>query len=506
MSDRRVALRFLHLCLASAAAASCASATPRSPAPPPARAPTAAEVPRPDETFRVQPPAPDPQAPFVPPIPRLSTLPNGMGLMVFERHVTPLVAARLIVRGGTPAFPGEPPEVFELMADMALHGTNTRPEREIYDTMASRFFEVGASVGDGWLEFRMRSFSSSFFVALDLMHDVALDPLFSADTLEVIRQRRRAATDQHADDVDRIALTNLDAAVLGDSNPYTRFEREDLTALDKVTRDDIVRAWRESMDPTAAVLVVTGDVDAAAVRERVEVLFDGWKRDPSLRARVALPPPTPAAARLIVVDRPGVPLATVVYGAGIPPVDSPGNPLQSVVHALMGGMRSSAVTQRLRQQVDPALSGTARFRSRPGGGVTWWQNQVPAREAAPLLTALQEQVHLLHDRGPSAEELGPIKALISRALPRALETVDDLVEQLAQIAAFRFPVDQMVRYQVAIDAASPDSVRAAVPDPKAWKAIVVGDLASLREPLLALGWGPVEVRDANGRVLRTIGP
>jgi len=426
--------------------------------------------------------------------------------MVFERHVTPVVAARLVVRGGTPAFPGEPPEVVELMADMVLHGTNTRTEREIYDTMARRFFELGASVGDAWLEFRLRAFSSSFFAALDLMHDVALDPLLSADTLEIIRQRRKASADQHADDVDRIALANLDAAVLGDSNPYTRFEQNDPKVLDKITRDDIVRAWRESMDPTEAVLVVAGDVDAAAVRERVETLFDGWKRDPSLPARVTPPTPTPATARLIVVDRPGVSLATVVYGAGIPPIDSPRNPLQRVVQALMGGMRSSAVAQRLRQQVDPALLGTARFRSRPGGGVIWWRNQVPGRQAAPLLKALQDQVHGLHDPGPSAEELAAVQALISRALPRDLETVSDLSERLAEIAAFRLPVDQILRYQAVVDAASPESVRAAVPDPSTWKAIVVGDLASLRGPLLALGWGPLEERDANGKVLRTIGP
>jgi hypothetical protein len=42
-----------------------------------------------------------------------------------------------------------------------------------------------------------------------------------------------------------------------------------------------------------------------------------------------------------------------------------------------------------------------------------------------------------------------------------------------------------VRLQV-----SADQVRAAVPDPGAVKVVVVGDLASLKEPLAGLGWGP----------------
>jgi hypothetical protein len=37
------------------------------------------------------------------------------------------------------------------------------------------------------------------------------------------------------------------------------------------------------------------------------------------------------------------------------------------------------------------------------------------------------------------------------------------------------------------------------------RVVVVGDLAALREPLTKLGWGPVEVRDPNGQVVRAAG-
>jgi predicted Zn-dependent peptidase len=122
------------------------------------------------------------------------------------------------------------------------------------------------------------------------------------------------------------------------------------------------------------------------------------------------------------------------------------------------------------------------------------------------LTALDAQVRGLRERGPTREELAEVQSLILHALPRSLDTVGALSERFAEIAAFRFPVDEIRRHQADIQAVTPDSVRDAVPDPKAWKAIVIGDLASLRAPLLALGWGPLEERDIHGRVLRTIGP
>jgi zinc protease len=487
-------------------ATACASATPRSAVPPPASTSSSVATPARDESFRAQPPAPDPPRPFVPPVARASTLPNGMGLLVLERHVTQVVAAQLVVRGGATAFPSESPEALKLMSDMTLHGTKTRNEGQVYDTMARRFFEVDISIRDGWFNFGLRAFSPSFFAGLELLHDVALQPLLAADTLELVRQRHKAYYELHADDPEEISLVNLYAAVFGDTNPYTRFEQNNLGELGKITRDDVVRVWRELMDPTETVLVVAGDVDAAAVRERVEALFNGWKHDPSMPARVPPPRPTPAAARVIVVDRPGASQATVVYGTGITAIDAPQHPHEIVLRALMGGMRSSTVKQRLREQVDSALSATARFRARPGGGVLWWQNDVPPQQAAVLLTALEAQVRGLRDPGPSREELAAVQMHMSRALPRDLDSIGEISERLAEISAYRLPLDDIGRLQAAIDAATPDNVRAVVPDPKSWKAIVIGDLASLRAPLLALGWGPLEERDAGGKVLRTIGP
>ena len=48
------------------------------------------------------------------------------------------------------------------------------------------------------------------------------------------------------------------------------------------------------------------------------------------------------------------------------------------------------------------------------------------------------------------------------------------------------------------------AVREAVRDPATMKAVVVGDLASIRGSLLALGWGPIERRDAEGNFVEVI--
>jgi hypothetical protein len=54
-------------------------------------------------------------------------------------------------------------------------------------------------------------------------------------------------------------------------------------------------------------------------------------------------------------------------------------------------------------------------------------------------------------------------------------------------------------------AVTPDAVRALAQTrlaPDKTRAVVVGDWSKLKTELKALGWGPIEIRDVAGKVLR----
>ena len=275
--------------------------------------------------------------------------------------------------------------------------------------------------------------------------------------------------------------------------------------LARLTRDDVVRVWQESLDPAQAVLVVVGDVDEAALRVRVEALFGNWIRDPSLlgRAPVPAPAPDPNGARLVVIDRPGVPQATLCYGGAIFPIDAPAHMAEWILEILFGGLRSSALDDQLRNQM--GAFGDARMNARPGGGILWWQGSVAPEQVGRALETLDQQLKDLRANGPDAGQLATAKSVVLGGLPRELETVEGVANDLAQIAAYHLPLDRIATFRARVAAVSADAVRAAVPNPSAMKAVVVGDLATLRAPLLALGWGPLEEHDAAGRLVRMIG-
>jgi zinc protease len=253
------------------------------------------------------------------------------------------------------------------------------------------------------------------------------------------------------------------------------------------------------------VLVVAGDVDPDELRARVQELFGGWRRAAEAPPiRTPIPAPRPTAARLTIVDRPGSPRSPPGWCCAVASIDSPQRPAVLVVHDLLGGMRSSAVKEGLREELRATWSMSDELAERRGTGLSWWEWSVSPEDAPRTLAEFDRRVRELRERGPSPDDLAVAKSLKVRSLPRQLESVDGLASAFATIVAYGLPLDDLATLGRRIEALSAADVRAAVPPAGAMKVVIVGDLAALRVPLLALGWGPIEVRNEQGDIVRTI--
>jgi zinc protease len=460
--------------------------------------------PPPDEPFRRQAPEPEPALDYFPPEGRMTRLANGMGVLVVERHSTRMVAANLVVRGGLAGFPGEPAAV-ALLGEGLMTGTATRTERDIYAFTNQALVELELGCGIMACRFGLHGLSSSFDPALEALSDLTLRPTFVENDLEIKRRRALGRASHDGDDTALIGHRAVHAAIFGSSHPLARASQPMGPALEKLTRKDLMRVWREAMDPKRAVLVVAGDVEQSAVVARAEALFGSWKADASVRPLPPIPPASPTQARLIVVDRPRAPQAMILYATSVAPVGTAGYYADLLAHRLLGGMRSSGLEGALRGE-GTIWSGHGQVEAGRGPGIFWWETNVARDRVADVLAALASRTGELHERGPSADDLVAVKGLVTHELPRKLETVRSLADAFSWLALLDLPIEYLDNFRARIEETQVDAVRAAVPDPAAMKAVVVGDLAALRAPLLALGWGPIEERDADGNLVRASRP
>ncbi|HLK92962.1 MAG TPA: pitrilysin family protein [Polyangia bacterium] len=459
-----------------------------------------------DESFRAAPPLPQPEPPFRPPAVQASTLSNGMRLLIVERHTFRLAAAELVVVGGAAGIPRETRAAVDLMVACLTGGTNGLAQSQLFEEMNSHLIDLRPRMGDSALTISMRAPSRWLDRGLHLMRAVALDSAFPKREFEIFRNQQVGHARLAVDNTTLIAQRNLFGAIYGPTHPYARAYGPREEDLAKVTRDDVVRVWKEVMDPSAAVLLVAGDVDPREVIRLAEAEFGGWKHDPRFPPRPTVPAPAPGAARLVVVDRPGARQATVLFGAPAPGMRSPQHPTDFVIRDLFGGMRSSTLATELRHELGATWQEGVGFAIHPTMGLDWWYGSVAPDRTTAVLRALDQRLRDLRERGPSADELAAAKATVVRSFPHWFELTSHVVERLAEAAVADLPPDEPDRTFARVSEVSADEVRAAVPDPAAVRVVVVGDLAVLKEPLLGLGWGPIDVNDAQGRRLRTLSP
>ncbi|HEY8088891.1 MAG TPA: insulinase family protein, partial [Polyangiaceae bacterium] len=247
----------------------------------------------PDAPFRASPPPPEPVKPWSIPALQTTALPNGMHLVVVERHATKLVAATMLLRGGTAGAAPEAASVVAMAVDVAFHGTAKRSERDVYETINTLFADAGTLATDDAVVFRLRATTASFDAGLALMRDIFVEPAFEPRVVDFERQRRVSLLPKDGDDAYRVAVRMLHVAAYGGAHPYTKGRLSGADALPTVTRDELLRAWKRVVDPSEATLVVAGDVDPTALAVRVGELFAGWKHDPAHAPPADVPPATP---------------------------------------------------------------------------------------------------------------------------------------------------------------------------------------------------------------------
>jgi zinc protease len=452
----------------------------------------------PDAPFRADPPPPESRPAVAVPPGRWSTLSNGMRLLIVERPSAQLTAADLVFAVGPAQLPKEAPALFHVMMTSTFYGTASASQRQIFSAFEGALAEYGSTVADDYLRFDVRAPKAKFDDALSTLADLALHASFPAQHVERERQNRLAYAAHESDNVSQMGRRALELALFGAAHPYARSNASEAVDLQKVKRDGVLRAWRETFQPTLATLVVVGNVDPAAMAAHVDSLFGAWKSAGPKPSQSSAPAPSPMPARIVVVDRPGEPRSYVLYGGTMPSRAAPDYVASVVANSVFGGLRSGELARRLRDELGATSEDTSAYLARRGPGTSWVEASVAKDKTAPVLAAFDARARDLHDHGPSPDELASAKARVAGTLPRAMETAGGLAELFAAVAEHGLPQDFLSTLGASVDRVTSDDVERVEPPPEQMRAVVVGDWAELRSSLTALGWGAVEVLDANG--------
>jgi len=455
-----------------------------------------------DEAWRANPPKAGSSKALVLETPLSATLPNGLQLILIERHAVPIVAANLVFKNGSDSNPPDKPGLAAFAAAMIDEGTASRNALQIADDVARLGASLGTGSGVDSSNVTARALTRNFGATMDILADVVLHPSFPAQELERQRTSRVAQLLQSKEDPRDIAPRVTSVVLYGLSHPYGHPEIGTEASLKAMSRDDLVNFWRQNYVPNNAALIVAGDITMPQLRALADKAFGSWQR--GTPARPTLPAPPATSAKIVIVDTPGAPQTQLrVATLGAPRSTPDFRPMQ-LLNIPLGGNFASRINMNLREKNGYSYGANSQFTFRRAAGSFQVGSGVRTDVTGPAVNEILNELKGIVDKPLSAEELTIAKDGLSNSLPGAFETNANAVSNYSNVFTYDLGLDYYANYAEQVRAVTLPQTAAVAQKyivPNRLVIVAVGDKSKIEPELKKLNL-PIEYRDAEGKVIQ----
>ena len=273
------------------------------------------------------------------------TLGNGLKVAVFRDARLPVVQLQILVPAGSIQEPATGAGVAALTASLLTRGTTSRTAQALADEVDRLGATLSASTTRDYATVGGSFLARDFDLALDLLGDVVLNPVFPLEDVDRLRTETVSQVIQSRQNAGALADDHLWGLAFP-NHPYGRPVNGALASLPDLRRANVQQFHRDTYRPDHALLTIAGDVDPEKVFAAVEAQFGNW-------AGTARIPAAPGVARLAgtkirIVDAPGLSVAEVRVGHLGPPRGDANYAALLIANQVLGGTTGSRLNVSLR--------------------------------------------------------------------------------------------------------------------------------------------------------------
>lgn len=342
-----------------------------------------------------------------------TTLPNGMRVIVRENASAGVVAATLLVRAGSRFEAPEEAGITHFLHRVMIRGTARRSAIDL----AAAAEDIGGSIdaaGDvEYAEIRGTSLARHWETLLGLIADVALHPSLLAESIQTERRLILSQLQTRVDAPFQLAFDTLLADMYG-RHPYALPSVGTRPAIERVTREALLKRYQAVYRPERMVLSVSGKVPARDVAAAARKLFDGFTGiGPKSAGPFIEPAPSisPRGGRQLM-ERPAQ-QAQILMGFAGPAVTDKDYAAVKVLAAVLGGGMSGRLFVELRDKLGLAYSLGVQNPTRAGPAwILGYMGTTPASAEAAEAGMLRE-IERIRSEAPTADEVTRAKAYVA---------------------------------------------------------------------------------------------
>lgn len=382
---------------------------------------------------------------------RKTKLPNGLTLLLMERHNLPLVTFQVIVKSGSTSDPAGQEGTASVTAALLRRGTKTRSADQFSQDLDFIGGSYGASAASEYTDVSAEFMKKDLDKGLDLLSQALLTPTFpDEEVAKLLRQRTdalKAAKDQAAG-----VIGAYYSAFLFGNSPYARPTTGDEQSLARIHREEIAKFYETYYKPGNAILAAVGDFDSAQMEKDLSAKFGAWAAGSLPSAPGARPAAATTGHRFLLVDKPDSTQSYFRIGYMGIERTNPDRVYIQVVNTLFGGRFTSLINSALRINSGLTYGANSTFDQRKNGGAFFINSYTRNATTEQALDMSLDVLKKFKEQGITAEQLASAKAYIKGQYPRNLETSDQVASLIAQLEFYGLDRRDVDDYFAKIDA------------------------------------------------------
>jgi zinc protease len=426
-------------------------------------------------------------------------LANGIQLVVAPVTKLPLVTVLAIVEAGASAEQPHERGVATLTARLLQEGAAGLDGAALSD----RFERIGASVEAhaDWdvASISLTATSARLADALGLVRDLLRTPSFPGREVQRLKEQRLADLLQQLAEPRGLADEQFSHAVYDPAARYAHPEAGDAESVRALTRESVLAFYAARYRPAGTTLVFAGDVTMETAAALTEALFGDWRGE----RPAAAPSGVDAAqggAYVRIVAKADAPQSELRVGHRGLPRNVPDYFDAMVMNAVLGGLFSSRINLNLREAHGYTYGASSGFDWRRAAGPFAVETAVKSEVTGDALKEILGEIERIRREPIGEDELTLATSYLDGVFPIRYETTAAIAAALANMVIHGLPERYYDEYRAHVRSVTTEGVLRAARThlhPEALRIVVVGDPATVTEPVAAVtGQKPDVVRPA----------
>jgi len=382
----------------------------------------------------------DPKVPESTVHPVVSTLPNGIRLIVQPETVSDTVSVYGSINNRSElTVPKGKEGLGSILDELFSYGTQSL-DRVAFQKALNR---IGASEGAG-TSFSVRVLTGNFDRGVELLADNELHPALPQEAFRIVQRQLAQSVAGRMKSPSYMAGRALREALFPAGDPSRREAVPE--TINAITYQDVLDYYKTVIRPDLATIVVIGNVTPEKARSVIETYFGDWKAT-GPKPPVDLPPVPDNMASVVAVPDASRSQASVslAESLGVTRTDPDYYALDLGNAVLGGSLYSTRLTRDLRKNAGLVYSVDSDLESGKTRGFYFVEYACDPQNIGTVHTMVLQELKAMQKTPVSPEELQRAKAVLIRQIPLAEASLAGIAGGLIHRAEEGLPLDEPTR-------------------------------------------------------------